>query len=307
MPKVSIIIPTYNRTQYLGKTLSSIFQQTFQDFEIIVIDDGSPSDENLILCQTYKKVSYIKIENSGGPAKPRNIGIKLAKGKYIAFIDDDDLWLPTKLEKQVAILEQNSDFGLVHSCCEVIDENGILQNQIIGRQETPDVKHGDVSLRMMGNWTVMMPTPLVRKEVIDQVGFFNENMPSAGEDMEYWSRCSFETKFYYIDESLALYRIHKTNISSNSKEYLNLPLYLKKVVDKAFQTKKIDKKNFYLLLNNLCKMQIRSVKENLSKTIGNLFLINKLWFIGKNNFKMLIYVLFLKKATIDIINKNTNE
>ncbi len=295
MPKVSIIIPTYNRTQYLGKTLSSIFQQTFQDFEIIVIDDGSPSDENLILCQTYKKVSYIKINNSGGPAKPRNIGIKQAKGKYIAFVDDDDLWLPTKLEKQVAILEQNPDFGLVHSCCEVIDENGILQNQIIGRSGTPDVKHGDVSMRMIGNWTVMMPTPLVRKEVIDQVGFFDEIMPAAGEDMEYWSRCSFETKFYYLDEPLALYRIHKTNISSNSKEYLNLPLYLKKVVDKAFQTKKIDKKSFILLINNISKFQIRTIKDNLFKTLKNLFLIDKFWFFRKNNCKMILYILFLKQ------------
>lgn len=295
MPKVSIIIPTYNRTQYLGKTLSSILQQTFQDFEIIVVDDGTPNDDNKILCEPIEKLKYIKITNTGGPAKPRNIGIQEAKGEYIAFVDDDDLWLPEKLAKQVAILDNNLDFGLVHGCCQVIDEDGIIKNEIIGRPGNPQVKHGDVSMRMIGNWSVMMPTSFVRKKVIDKVGFFNEKMPPAGEDMEYWARCSFETKFYYIDEPLVLYRIHHSNISSDSKKYLDLPLYLKAVAENALFTRKINKKSFNLLINSICQFQIRTIKGNLSKTIKNLFIINPFWIMGNNNCKMVFYVLFLKK------------
>ncbi len=96
-PLVSVIIPTYKRTAYLKLTLDSIQNQTFQDFEVIVVDDGTPTEENRLLCEQYEKVQYIKIENSGGPAKPRNFGIQKAKGKYLAFVDDDDIWLPNIL------------------------------------------------------------------------------------------------------------------------------------------------------------------------------------------------------------------
>ena len=157
-PLVSIIIPTYKRTDYLKLTIRSILDQTFQDFEIIVVDDGTPTDENRLLCEQFQKIVYIKIENSKGPAKPRNVGIKQAKGKYIAFVDDDDIWLPEKLQKQVNVLDNNPDFGLVHSCCQVINGQGIVKNEIVGRPGNPQVKHGDVSMRMIGNWTVMMPT-----------------------------------------------------------------------------------------------------------------------------------------------------
>lgn len=293
-PIVSVIIPTYNRTDFLKLTLESVLNQTYQNFEIIVVDDGTPNDKNMLLCQKFNKVKYIKIENSGGPAKPRNIGIREAIGRYIAFVDDDDLWLPTKLEKQVAILENNPDFGLVHSCCEVIDENGIKKNEIIGKPGSLDVKHGDVSMRMMGNWTLMMPTPLIRKEVIDKVGFFNEKIPSALEDVEFWSRCSFATNFFYIDEPLAQYRVHSTNISSNTSKYLELPLYLKKVIENQLCKHRISNNDYKILLNNLCRMQIRTVKTDVFKTFKNLYLLNICWMFKINNCKMLIYILFFK-------------
>jgi glycosyltransferase involved in cell wall biosynthesis len=293
-PLVSVIIPTYKRTHYLKLTLESIQNQTFQDFEVLVVDDGTPGDENQELSKLFDKVRYIKIENSGGPAKPRNIGIKEARGKYLAFVDDDDLWLPAKLETQVAVLERNSDFGLVHSCCDVIDENEMPLNEIIGRPGSPDVKHGDVSMKMMGNWTVMMPTSIVRKEIIEKIGFFNEQMPSAGEDTEFWTRCSFVTNFYYIDQPLVQYRIHSNNISSDNLKYLQLPLYLKKVLQEQLHLRRITKKQYYFLLNSLCKMQIKTVKTSFSKTFENLFLLDFLWLFKTNNCKMLIYILFFK-------------
>lgn len=292
---VSIIIPTYNRTDYLDLTIQLVLNQTYQNIEIIVIDDGTPNNNNEVLCKKFGKVKYIKIENSGGPAKPRNIGIREAKGKYIAFVDDDDLWLPTKLEKQVAVLENNLDFGLVHSCCEVIDENGIKKNEIIGRPGSLNVKHGDVSMLMMGSWTLMMPTPLIRKEVVDTVGFFNEQMPAAGEDTEFWTRCSFITNFFYIDEPLAQYRIHSNNISLEKEKYLVLPLYLRNVLKLQLSINTIDERQYSLLLNSLCKMQIKMVKTSFLKTFENLFLLDFFWLFKRNNCKMMIYILFFKK------------
>lgn len=291
---VSVIIPTYNRTDYLYLTVQSVVNQTYTNIEIIVIDDGTPNSNNEELCEKFEKVKYIKIDNSGGPAKPRNIGIREAKGKYIAFVDDDDLWLPTKLEIQVAILENNPDFGLVHSCCEVIDENGIKKNEIIGRPGSLDVKHGDVSMRMLGNWTLMMPTPIIRKKIIDVVGLFNEQMPAAGEDTEYWTRCAFATKFYYIDEPLAQYRVHSSNISGDVLKYLELPFYLKNVIVNQLSTHRISTSQYKFLLKNLCAMQIRSVKTNIFKTFKNLYLLDMFWMFKLSNCKMLIYILFFK-------------
>ena len=294
-PLVTIIIPTYNRVAYLKLTLESILNQTFQNFEVIVIDDGTSNNDSLLLCQSFDKVKYIKISNSGSPAKPRNIGIQNAKGKYIAFVDDDDLWLPNKLEKQVSVLEENPDYGLVHNYCQVIDGHGALTSEITGRPGSPEVKHGDVSMRMMGNWTIMMPTPLVRKETVVRVGFFNEKIPGTFADVEYWIRTSFHTKFYYIDEPLVQYRIHDQNMSNDTSKYLQLPLYLKNVLKDQLSIRRIDKKQYSLLLNSLCKMQINYVKKYFFTTMKRCFLLDPFWIIKKNNFKMLVYLLFFKK------------
>ena len=292
---VSIIIPTYNRTQYLKLTLDSIKNQNFKDYEVIVIDDGTPGDDNLLLCEKYEKVAYVKIPNSGGPSKPRNIGISKALGKYIAFVDDDDIWLPNKLEKQVQILEQNPEFGLVHGCCEVINNEGILQGKIVGRPGKPDVKHGDVKMRMIGNWTVMMPTSFVRKEVVDKVGYFNEEMPAAGEDVEFWTRCSFETKFYYFDEPLVLYRIHSSNISKENKAYINLPLFLKKVIKNKKNNNRINDSEYLILLNNLIKSQIKMLKLGFFSNLIFLYKLDPIWFLNISNVKLMVYILFFKK------------
>lgn len=294
-PLVSIIVPTYKRTSYLALILESIKHQTFQDFEILVVDDGTPNDENLNLCQQIEKVKYIKIENSGGPAKPRNVGIRAARGKYLAFVDDDDIWLPNKLEIQVNILESNPSFGLVHGCCEVISEEGVLQNRIIGRPGSTEVKHGHVPLKMVGNWTVMMPTSFVRKDVVDKVGFFNEMMPAAGEDTEFWVRCSFEADFYYYDTPLVYYRVHSKNISTDKRSYLFLPLYLKGVCDEYFKLKYFTKEEYRQMVTSLCRSQIKTIKSGYFKTFRNLFLLDSYWMFRKNMTKMLIYVLFFKK------------
>lgn len=291
MSTVSIIIPTYNRSAFLKETLESISNQTYTDYEVFVIDDGSPNDEAKEVCELFEKVNYFKIENSGGPAKPRNIGIEKAKGKYFAFVDDDDIWLPQKLEIQVAILDNNSTFGLVHCCCEVVDENGELKNIIVGRPGTPDVKHGDVSLRMMGNWTIMMPTPILRKEVVDIVGFFNEEIPAGLEDVEFWTRCSFFTSFYYIDEALALYRVHSGNISGNSAKYIELPLYLKKVLSGVYDKGKISKEECQLLIYQLCRMQLKMIKKYRIKSLFNLLKLNPFWMFRFGNLKLFIFLL----------------
>ena len=291
---VSIIVPTYNRLDYLKLTLQSMLEQTYQNIEIIVVDDGSKGDDNERYCEQFSQIKYIKIENSGGPARPRNKGIDEANGDFIAFTDDDDIWLPKKLENQVAILKEHPDYGLVHGPCIVIDETGKETGEIIGRPGTPDVKHGDVKLRMMGNWTLMMPTPLLRKELVQEVGYFSEEIPPALEDVEFWVRCSFYTKLYYLDEPQVQYRKHINNISADKKKYLPLPLYLNKVIVAMEQEQRIDKKEAKILRASICRMQLKMIKFHPRRVVSNMNTLSTFWFLNVRNLKLLVKMLIRK-------------
>lgn len=291
-PLVSIIVPTYNRTDLLKITLESLVGQTYRPIEVIVVDDGSTGDANQQLCDSFDEVSYIKIPNSGGPAKPRNVGFEQSKGSLIAWVDDDDLWLPTKLEKQVEILQKHEDFGLVHGPCAVIDEHGKLSEEIIGKPADLEQKHGDVARTMMGNWTLMMPTPLLRREVAIAAGGFDEEIPPALEDVHYWVKCSFETHFYYLDEVLVHYRKHSSNISSNRRKYLQLPLYLNEIRRSQQQKNRINARESNKLLEQLCVMQLRMWKIDRWQVWKRLWKLDLLWWLRPRCFKLLIKLLF---------------
>ena len=115
MPRVSVIIPTYNREKYIAETINSVLDQTFSDYEIIVVDDGSADNtERLIREQFADEVIYLSKPN-GGPASARNMGMRVAKGEYIAFLDSDDLWLPEKLAIQTRFMDAHPEIGLTYS------------------------------------------------------------------------------------------------------------------------------------------------------------------------------------------------
>ena len=281
-PLVSVIITTYNRPNYLEITINSVLNQTYKNLEILVFDDNTPGEVNQTICTKFPNIYYEKLLKTGSPVKGRNKGIELCKGDFIAFLDDDDLWVEDKIEKQVEILKINLDFGLVHSPCTVIDSNGYVQPKIIGESFEWRNKHGDVSMQMLGNFTLMMPTPLIRKEILKKVGCFNEKMAVAGEDVEFWTRCSFETKFFYINKPLAFYRVHENNISKNKEGYINLALFLKDVLLKQKGCNKINSAQYKLLLRNCIKMQKRYKGEDFYKTMINLFRLDIFWFLKKS-------------------------
>ena len=116
MPLVSVIIPTYNRSNFLRMSISSVLKQSFRDFELIVVDDCSPDDTPQVINSINShKVNYIRHNANKGESESRNTGIKIAESKYIAFLDDDDEWLSDKLSKQIEIIEQqNDDVGAVY-------------------------------------------------------------------------------------------------------------------------------------------------------------------------------------------------
>ncbi|HEY5957340.1 MAG TPA: glycosyltransferase family A protein, partial [Polyangiaceae bacterium] len=124
MPKVTAVIPTYNRREYVQEAIDSIIAQTFRDYEIIVVDDGSTDGTREALPARYgERIRYLWQTNQGESAA-RNHALSLAMGQYIAFLDSDDLWLPDKLTKQVALLEQRQDIGAAFCQAWIINEHG---------------------------------------------------------------------------------------------------------------------------------------------------------------------------------------
>ncbi len=177
MPKVSVVMPTYNRPEFLPKAINSILKQTYQDFEIIIVDDGTKIRADKVISKiNNSKIKYIQHKENKGGAAARNTGIKNAKGEYIAFLDDDDEWLSKKLETQMRDFERTGeDVGFCFSA---------VLNRINAREEKSEVFHGiknfhkDTLKRFNGFLTV---TLVIKKYVFDKVGLFDENFPSHQE------------------------------------------------------------------------------------------------------------------------------
>ena len=173
MPRVSVVIPTYNRSDYILEAVESILTQTYRDFEIIIVDDGSTDDTRDVLAGQIEAgtIRYIYQENRSKSAA-RNHGIRLAKGEYIAFLDSDDLFTPTKLAKQVAFLDEHPDIGFVHSWYSKFDDAG----NHLGTRDTSRYT-GWVYPEILLSWSVLMAVPcmMMRKDVLEAVNGFDEN------------------------------------------------------------------------------------------------------------------------------------
>ncbi len=213
-PLISVIIPTYNRALTLQATIQSVLRQTYKEFEIIIIDDGSTDDtEQIINDFNDKRITYIRQDHRSA-SFARNKGIENAKGAYIAFLDSDDIWLPTKIEKQLGVFK-NSKFnpGIVYCGIGYINESG----EKTRGKKLPAYK-GNIFLYLLGARrnvvTGVGSTVLVKRECFDKCGLFNEDMPYR-EDLELLIRISRKFTFDYVSEPLAKIRIHNKRMSSN--------------------------------------------------------------------------------------------
>lgn len=215
MPKVSVIIPTYNCAKYLSWAIDSALNQTYKDFEIIVVDDGSTDDTREILSEYDGKIRYIYQENKGH-ALARNSGIKNAQGEYIAFLDADDLWLPDKIKEEIEAIENNFEAGLVHSNIYFLYEE---TNKKFCPKRDKNKLSGNIFKHLLTRKAhISSPTVIIRKRCLEKVGLFDENLARLGsEDRELWLRVAKEFKVMYVDKPLAYYRV-RTNSQSNNLE-----------------------------------------------------------------------------------------
>lgn len=212
MPKVSVIIPTYNRARYLKRAIQSVLDQSFQDFEIIVVDDAS-TDETRETIEAFQdpRIRYFHHESNRQEAGSRNTGVQNSVGQYIAFLDDDDVWLEQKLSMQVDLLDRNSSkIGAVYSSFLKIDAE---TEKVLGPWSAE--KRGDVldALRE-DNWIGIPSTVLVRRECFEKVGLFDEQV-EFGLDYDMWIRIAQYYEFEYLEEPLVLRSLNHGRLSTN--------------------------------------------------------------------------------------------
>ena len=245
-PKVSVVIPTYNSAQFIVETLESVFAQTYKDYEVIVVDDGSTDNTKEVLKPYMSRIRYIYKEN-GGPASARNEGIKNARGEYIAFLDSDDLWLPEKLEKQVEYFEQYPDVVLVST-----DRIRLVGNRLIrGRKKCKRVSN-DAFINLWWCNSIVNSSVMVRRFCFDKVGVFDESEEIiSAEDLEMWLRIAREHKVGYIDQALTIYRVHKDGISRSNVNRVYkatrvvITKYMKDIIEREQNFRKLITERFF--------------------------------------------------------------
>jgi glycosyltransferase involved in cell wall biosynthesis len=225
--KVSVIIPAYNAIRYLPETLSSVFNQTFSDLEIVIVNDGSTDEtERWVKQQTDPRLRVISQENKGA-SKARNTGILNSEGEYLAFLDSDDLWAPSKLERQVKVLDTYSDTGLVYTWVTSIDEKGVSR----GRQYKNFAEGKIWETLVFHNVLECGSTPLVRRSCFEEVGMFDETLTNV-EDRDMWLRIARFYDFKVVKEPLVYYRQHP---SSKGKNWPLVERSANSLLEKAFK------------------------------------------------------------------------
>ena len=218
MPKVTVIIPVFNGEGYIRTALNSVFTQTYKNYEIVCVDDGSKDQSGVILKEYADRIHLVQQANVGQSAA-RNAGVKGATGIYVAFLDQDDVWYPSKLERQVASLEADPEAVMVYCDMDTIDDNGnVIQQSVISSNRLSPPKWPTLT-RLVGWDPCIYPsTMLIRKNVFDQVGGFDPEITCFGEDIDLVLRLRELGHFHFLKEAGVQYRIHSSNFSSSGTD-----------------------------------------------------------------------------------------
>ena len=220
MPKVDIIVPAYNASNFLSEALQSVLAQTFTDWRILLVDDGS-TDNTLEIARTFEqqcgpKIKIISQENRGLSAA-RNAALQHASAEFIALLDADDIWFPIRLEKSIASFEGRPEFGLSYGSITYVDQQGMING-------TPKLESRNAEgwiARGIYTRALNLPCPTItfRRVCIDQVGYFDETLRAA-EDRDLWLRISLQYQVVRIPEVIALYRTSSGSMSTDYNRML---------------------------------------------------------------------------------------
>jgi len=266
---VSVIIPTYNCARYISDAIDSVINQTYKNIEIIIIDDGSTDDTKIVLEKYNKKIKYIYQQVNKGPASPRNEGIKISKGEYVAFLDADDLWEKEKLEKSIVFMDKNN-FDWICTALkkttmegELLDERKINQNaygynSLTG--ELYDIEKGVFSFSMS---LPLYPVTMVIKRIcFEKVGLLDESLWTC-DDTDLCLRFQeFGFKGGFLNQALSIYRFHSDSTSKTLKDELK---DIKKV-----GKKQAERRGFH-------NIEVRKSYANLLWELAARYYVRKKW------------------------------
>jgi len=269
---VSIVIPTYNHAKFISKALKSVIDQTYENWEAIIIDNESV-DETYKLINNFNdpRIKYFKISNDGVIAKSRNLGIKEAKGDWIAFLDSDDWWTKDKLEVCLSKISKNVDF-IYHAHEYVNKSKSFFKKKIIKGRELKKPILNDLLIGTITKGSqISNSSVIVRKNTLIKIGGLNENKILVGsDDYDTWLRIAQITdQFLYINKKLSYYLVHDANTSSKD---MSIPQRL--VV-----------KDFMHLFNNQQKLNLEVKLRYIS---GSYNYLNNNYEKAKKDFKFII-------------------
>jgi glycosyltransferase involved in cell wall biosynthesis len=301
MPKVDVIIPTYNRSELLHSAITSVLNQTYQDFEIIVVDDCSEDDTPKVIKNFENhKIRSIRHGTNQGEGRARNTGILNSNAEYVAFLDDDDEWVPEKLYLEVDLLEKASpQVGGVYTGYLAVDK---VTGETLD-QRIPELR-GDIYKQMIRENVVgTSSTVLVRKECFNGVGLFDESVV-WGLDYDMWIRIAKQFHFEYIEEPLVKYHVHANQISNNTDLKIRGMEALLKKYERFFAEDRKQFSQHYRDLGSLCCENGRPLKAQVAflKAIGLYpFEIRNYYDLGLSLFGAKNFFRF-KKAKKKVIN-----
>lgn len=225
MEYVSVVLPTYNREKTIKRAVESVLRQTYQNFELLVVDDGSVDDTQNILSEIHdKRMHYIRLPENRGVAAARNVGVCQARYDYVAFEDSDDVWHDDKLEREMKVFMNRPEVGIVYSAYRCIWPDG-------GHSVVPDdflekkTLCGDVFEELLQGNMIGMPTAVIRRSCFEKCGLFNETLTCL-EDWELFLRIAKEYKVGYVQQPLVTVYATPGGVSYNKGGFYYTQCYL---------------------------------------------------------------------------------
>jgi len=214
-PEISVVVPAYNVRDYIADALLSLESQTFENFEVLVVNDGSTDDTAEVVKPFIQRDGRFRLlhKPNGGLSSARNFGIRHAQGKYIALLDGDDTYAPTKLATHVAVLEKFPDVGVVYSASRIMRDDGRLTWMSLSGKP---IKSDPLLALLCKNFVGHGSNAVFRREIVDQVGEFDEALRSF-EDVDFWLRVAANKhwSFYREKSALSYYRVRPSGLSFN--------------------------------------------------------------------------------------------
>ena len=243
-PTISVIIPTYNRAAYLGKAIDSVLDQTFSDFELIVVDDGSTDDSGSVARQR-EGINFISMIENSGVSKARNIGIKQARGKLICFLDSDDLWIKDKLERQIIYMNSEEKPEACYT-----DEIWVRNGKRVNSGKRHQKYSGEILSYCLPLCIISPSSVMLRAEVFDEIGLFDESLPAC-EDYDLWLRLAARYSVEFIPHKLII----KTGGHSDqlSQKYDAMDRFRVYAIDKLLSQTSLEENTRQLAIEILIK------------------------------------------------------